>query len=58
VTLRAARTKISADGVRAFLEDPPPRLEQIDVSGNGIPAAPLHAWRNAAPPGRERRSLN
>jgi len=58
VTLRAARTKISADGVRGFLGDPPPRLEQIDVSGNGIPAAPLRSWRNAAPPGVERRYLN
>jgi len=58
VTLRVARTKITADGVRAFLEEPPPALEQFDVSGNGIPAAALRAWRNAAPPGVERRYLN
>ncbi|NBV47365.1 MAG: hypothetical protein EBR86_17450 [Planctomycetia bacterium] len=58
VTLRVARTKITAEGVRAFLEEPPPALEQFDVSGNGIPAAALRAWRNAAPPGVERRYLN
>lgn len=58
VTLRAARTKVTTDGVQSFLAEPPPQLEQIDVSGNGIAAAPLRAWRNAAPPGVERRSLH
>lgn len=58
VSLRLARTKITPDGVDAFLQAPPPRLEQLDVSGNGIPAAPLRAWKNAAPEGAARRYLN
>lgn len=58
VSLRLARTKITAGGVEAFLQAPPPHLEQLDVSGNGIPAAPLRAWKNAAPAGTARRYLN
>lgn len=56
-SLRIARTGVSADGVRGFLEDPPPRLRQIDVSGNGIPTSILRRWKNAGAtagePGRD-----
>jgi len=58
VTLRLARTRITAGPVEAFLRAAPPGLEQLDVSGNGIPAAPLRAWKNAAPAGVQRRYLN
>lgn len=47
-SLRLARTRVTPDGVRDFLAAPPPRLRQIDVSGNRIPTAILRAWRNAA----------
>ncbi|NCY02468.1 MAG: hypothetical protein EBX36_06045 [Planctomycetia bacterium] len=47
-SLRIARTGVTAEGVRAFLADPPPRLRQIDVSGNGIPVGILRTWKNAA----------
>lgn len=46
-SLRIARTGVTADGVRAFLEDPPPRLREIDVSGNDIPTSILRKWKNA-----------
>ena len=63
-SLRLARTRVTPEGVRALLAAPPPRLRQIDVSGNGIPTAILRAWRNAAPapesggPPGERRYVN
>lgn len=63
-SLRLARTRVTPDGVRAFLAAPPPRLRQIDVSGNDIPTAILRAWRNAAATGEsgespgERRYVN
>ncbi len=47
-TLRIARTKITPEGVERFLESPPPRLRQLDVSGNGIPTGVLRRWKNAA----------
>ena len=47
-SLRIARTQVTADGVRAFLAAPPPRLRQIDVSGNDIPTSILRQWKNAA----------
>jgi len=47
-SLRIARTPITPEGVRAFLAAPPPRLRQIDVSGNGIPTSILRQWKNAA----------
>jgi hypothetical protein len=56
--LRIARTRITPAGVQEFLAAPPPRLTQLDVSGCGIPTAPLRAWKNAAPPGTERRYVN
>ena len=56
--LRIARTQITPAGVQQFLAAPPPRLTQLDVSGCGIPTAPLRAWKNAAPPGTERRYVN
>ena len=56
-SLRIARTGVTADGVRGFLEDPPPLLRQIDVSGNGIPTSILRRWKNAGAttgdPGRD-----
>lgn len=63
-SLRLARTRVTPDGVRAFLAAPPPRLRQLDVSGNDIPTAILRAWRNAAAAGEsgespgERRYVN
>jgi hypothetical protein len=47
-SLRIARTQVTPDGVRAFLAEPPPRLRQIDVSGNDIPTSILRQWKNAA----------
>ena len=47
-SLRIARTQVTADGVRAFLAAPPPRLRQIDVSGNDIPTSILRQWKNAS----------
>lgn len=47
-SLRIARTQVTPDGVRAFLAAPPPRLRQIDVSGNDIPTSILRQWKNAA----------
>lgn len=48
-TLRIARTRVTPDGVREFLATPPPRLKQIDVSGNKIPTSILRQWKNAGP---------
>jgi hypothetical protein len=47
-TLRIARTKVTAAGLEQFLATPPPRLRQLDVSGNGIPTGILREWKNAA----------
>jgi len=47
-SLRIARTQVTTEGVRAFLAAPPPRLRQIDVSGNEIPTSILRQWKNAA----------
>ena len=47
-SLRIARTGVTADGVRTFLEDAPEGLREIDVSGNGIPTSILRRWKNAA----------
>lgn len=55
-TLRLARTKITAEGLKSFLAEPPPSLENIDVSGNQIPASALRKWRNVDP--ENRRYLN
>lgn len=49
-SLRIARTKVTPEGVRALLDDPPPRLREIDVSGNGIPTSILRRWKNAGGP--------
>ena len=46
-SLRIARTGVTADGVRTFLEDAPEGLREIDVSGNGIPTSILRRWKNA-----------
>jgi hypothetical protein len=56
--LRIARTKITPEGLEAFLANQPPRLSQLDVSGNDIPASLLRRWKNAAPPEKERRYVN
>jgi hypothetical protein len=56
--LRIARTQVTAEGVKAFLESPPVRLSQLDVSGCGVPTAPLRGWKNAAPSGTERRYVH
>ncbi|MDA0255548.1 MAG: hypothetical protein O3C39_05735 [Planctomycetota bacterium] len=56
--LRLARTKITPEGLERFLETPPVNLRMIDVSGNGIPARILRAWKNAAPDGEERRYVD
>jgi hypothetical protein len=45
-SLRLARTKITKEGIATFLADPPPKLLQIDVSGNSIPASALRKWKN------------
>lgn len=55
-SLRLARTKITKEGVATFLADPPPKLRQIDVSGNSIPTSALRKWKNAD--GENRRYLN
>ena len=47
-SLRIARTQVTPEGVRAFLAAPPPRLRQIDVSGNDSPTSILRQWKNAA----------
>jgi len=47
-SLRIARTGVTADGVRSFLEDAPVGLREIDVSGNGVPTSILRRWKNAA----------
>jgi hypothetical protein len=47
-SLRIARTQVTPEGVREFLAAPPPRLRQIDVSGNEIPTSILRQWKNAA----------
>ena len=58
-SLRIARTKITPDGVQRFLDAPPPKLRQIDVSGNEVPTAILRRWKNAAvDSGMERRYVN
>jgi len=57
-TLRIARTGITEEGLRRFLDAPPPNLRQLDVSGNGIPAAVLRRWKNAAAGDGERRYVN
>ncbi len=56
--LRIARTQITAQGLIAFLESPPPRLRSLDVSGNAIPTSILRRWKNAAPQGQQRRYVN
>lgn len=58
-SLRIARTKVTPEGVQRFLDAPPPRLRQIDVSGNDVPTAILRRWKNAAADtGAERRYVN
>lgn len=57
--LRIARTRVTPEGVQRFLDAPPPRLRQIDVSGNDVPATILRRWKNAAADtGAERRYVN
>jgi hypothetical protein len=53
-TLRLARTQVTPGGLRAFLEAPPSRLVQLDVSGLNIPAKMLRDWKNADPEGGRR----
>lgn len=48
-SLRVARTKITKDGVIAFLESAPQSLKEVDVSGNSIPASILRKWKNQDP---------
>lgn len=50
-SLRIARTKVTPAGIEAFLAAPPPKLRQLDVSGNGIPTEILRAWKNAGAAG-------
>lgn len=57
-TLRIARTRVTSEGLRRFLDAPPPNLRQIDVSGNDIPTAILRQWKNAAGPTEERRYVH
>jgi len=58
-SLRIARTKITPEGVQRFLDAPPPRLRQVDVSGNDVPTSILRRWKNAAADtGAERRYVN
>jgi len=57
-TLRIARTRVTPEGLRRFLDAPPPNLRQIDVSGNSIPTAILRQWKNAASPTEERRYVH
>jgi hypothetical protein len=57
-TLRIARTRVTPEGLRRFLDAPPPNLRQIDVSGNDIPTAILRQWKNAASPTEERRYVH
>jgi hypothetical protein len=45
-SLRLARTGITKEGLAEFLSDPPPRLKEIDVSGNSISASALRKWKN------------
>ena len=46
-SLRIARTGVTTDGVSGLLADPPPKLREIDVSGNGIATSILRKWKNA-----------
>jgi len=46
-SLRIARTAVTADGIAGFLADPPPKLREIDVTGDGIPSSVLRKWKNA-----------
>lgn len=46
-SLRIARTGVTTDGVSALLADPPPKLREIDVTGNGIATSVLRKWKNA-----------
>jgi hypothetical protein len=57
-TLRIARTRVTAAGLQRFLDAPPPKLVQLDVSGNSIPTAILRQWKNAAVASQERRYVN
>ena len=45
-SLRLQRTKITKEGVTTLLTNPPPKLIEIDVSGNSIPASALRKWKN------------
>lgn len=55
-SLRLARTKISKDGLAKFLDAPPPKLKELDVSGNNIPTSTLRKWKNGDP--EHRRYVN
>ena len=55
-SLRLARTKVTKEGNSGFLAKPPPKLLQIDVSGNSIPASALRKWKNVDP--EHRRYVN
>lgn len=55
-SLRLARTKVTKEGISGFLAEPPPKLLQIDVSGNSIPASALRKWKNVDP--EHRRYVN
>jgi len=46
-SLRIARTAVTADGIAGFLADPPRKLREIDVTGDGIPSSVLRKWKNA-----------
>ncbi len=51
-SLRLARTKITKEGLSKFLTAPPPKLKNLDVKGNSIPASVLRKWKNEDPENR------
>lgn len=52
-TLRIARTKITAEGLQHFLEFPPPKVKELDVTGIQVPSSALRKWKNVDPENRK-----
>jgi hypothetical protein len=52
-SLRMARTQVTREGIEKFLANPPPQLQQLDVSGLEIPSSLLRPWKNQDPEHRQ-----